>query len=362
LENKSNKYMSTAIAQAKLAMGLTSPNPPVGAVIVSEENKIVGIGNTQSYRNNHAEIEAIKSAGNNVKNSTLYTTLEPCNIELNTPPCTKAIIQNNIKHVIIGTKDPNPKINGKGIKILNENGITTEIFKYNEEVEYTLETYKYYVKNKKPYFTVKYAMSLDGKIASNNGDSKWISSKESREYVHKLRSNADAILTGVNTIIYDDPQFNVRLPNYEKQYHPKKVILDTNGRVPHDAKSLDSNCILVTSNIEKKLKDKLHSKGVVIEYIPTGKDKKIDLKYLPELLVKYNLLNIFVEAGSTLPGELLYNNLVNKIILFVGPKIIGESKYAPFGSKGINQIIDSYKPKKITNSSIENDILIKAWL
>ena len=119
--------MSAAIAQAKLAMGLTSPNPPVGAVIVSEENKIIGIGKTQPYGKNHAEIEAIKSAGDNVKNSTLYTTLEPCNIELNTPPCTKAIIQSNIKHVTIGTKDPNPKINGKGIRILEENGITTEI-------------------------------------------------------------------------------------------------------------------------------------------------------------------------------------------------------------------------------------------
>ena len=354
--------MSAAIAQAKLAMGLTSPNPPVGAVIVSEENKIIGIGKTQPYGKNHAEIEAIKSAGDNVKNSTLYTTLEPCNIELNTPPCTQAIIQSNIKHVTIGTKDPNPKINGKGIRILEENGITTEIVKYNESLEYTLEAYKYFVKNQKPYFTVKYAMSLDGKIASNNGDSKWISSKNSREYVHELRSNVDAILTGVNTIIYDDPQFNVRLPNYEKNYHPKKVILDTNGRVPYDSKSLDSNCILITSKIEKELKDKLHSKGVVIEDIPKGKDEKIDLKYLPELLIKYNLLNIFVEAGSTLPGELLYNNLVNKIILFVSPKIIGESKYVPFGSKGINKIIDSYKPKKITNSSIENDILIKAWL
>ena len=354
--------MSAAIAQAKLAMGLTSPNPPVGAVIVSEENKIIGIGKTQPYGENHAEIEAIKSAGNNVKNSTLYTTLEPCNIKLNTPPCTRAIIQSNIKHVTIGTKDPNPKINGKGIRILEENGITTEIVKYNESLEYTLEAYKYFVKNQKPYFTVKYAMSLDGKIASNNGDSKWISSKNSREYVHELRSNVDAILTGVNTIIYDDPQFNVRLPNYEKKYHPKKVILDTNGKVPYDSKSLDSNCILITSKIEKELKNKLHSKGVVIEHIPEGKDEKIDLKYLPELLIKYNLLNIFVEAGSTLPGELLYNNLVNKIILFVSPKIIGESKYVPFGSKGINKIIDSYKPKKITNSSIENDILIKAWL
>ena len=110
--------MSAAITQAKLAMGLTSPNPPVGAIIVSEENKIIGMGNTQPYGKNHAEIEAIKSAGNNVKNSTLYTTLEPCNIELNTPPCTKSIIQNNIKHVIIGTKDPNPKINGKGINLM----------------------------------------------------------------------------------------------------------------------------------------------------------------------------------------------------------------------------------------------------
>jgi len=264
--------------------------------------------------------------------------------------------------VIIGSTDPNPKINGRGIKILEDKGITTEIFKYDETLEYTLESYKYYVKYQKPFFTVKYAMSLDGKIASKTGDSKWISSKKSREYVHHIRSNSDAILTGVNTIIYDDPQLNVRLPNYQKKHQPKKIILDTNGRVPYNSKSLDSNCILITSKIENKLKDKLHSKGVTIEHIPTGKDKKLDLGYLPEVLIKYNLINIFVEAGSTLPGELLYNNLVNKIILFISPKIIGESKFVPFGSKGIDKIINSYKPKKIINSSIEDDILIKAWI
>ena len=354
--------MSEAINQAKLAMGLTSPNPPVGAVIVSKQNKIIGMGHTQAYGKNHAEIEAIKSSSDNLQNSTLYTTLEPCNIEINTPPCTKEIIKNKIKHVIIGSTDPNPKINGRGIKILEDKGITTEIFKYDEALEYTLESYKYFVKYQKPFFTVKYAMSLDGKIASNTGDSKWISSEKSREYVHHIRANSDAILTGVNTIIYDDPQLNVRLSNYQKKHHPKKIILDTNVRVPYDSKSLDSNCILITSKIENKLKDKLHSKGVTIEHIPTGKNKKLDLGYLPEVLIKYNLINIFVEAGSTLPGELLYNNLVNKIILFISPKIIGESKFVPFGSKGINKIINSYRPKKIINSSIEDDILIKAWL
>ena len=354
--------MSEAINQAKLAMGLTSPNPPVGAIIVSDQNKIIGTGHTQSYGKNHAEIEAIKSSSGNIQNSTLYTTLEPCNIEINTPACTKEIIKNKIKHVIIGSTDPNPKINGRGIKILEDKGITTEIFKYNETLESTLESYKYFVKYHKPFITVKYAMSLDGKIASNTGDSKWISSEKSREYVHHIRSNSDAILTGVNTIIYDNPQLNVRLSNYQKKHQPKKIILDTNGRVPSDSKSLDSNCILITSKLDNKLKNKLHSKGVTIEYIPTGKNKKIDLRYLPEVLIKYNLINIFVEAGSTLPGELLYNNLVNKIILFISPKIIGESKFVPFGSKGINKMKNSYKPKKIINSSIEDDILIKAWL
>ncbi|MBU92963.1 MAG: riboflavin biosynthesis protein RibD [Chloroflexi bacterium] len=362
MENKFNQYMSEAINQAKLAMGLTSPNPPVGAVLVSEHNKIIGMGHTQAFGKNHAEVEAINSSYSNVQNSTLYTTLEPCSIEINTPPCTDKIIKSKIKHVIIGTTDPNPKINGKGIKILEENGITTEIFKHNESLEYTLESYKYFVKNKKPFFTVKYAMSLDGKIASDTGDSKWISSKDSREYVHHIRSNSDAILTGVSTIIYDNPQLNVRLSNYLKEYQPKKIILDTNGRVPFDSKTLDSNCILITSKIENKLKNKLCEKGVKIEYIPLGENRKLDLKYLPDILIKYNLINIFVEAGSTLPGELLYNNLVNKIILFISPKIIGKSKFTPFGSKGINKIINSYKPKKIIHSSIEDDVVIKAWL
>jgi diaminohydroxyphosphoribosylaminopyrimidine deaminase/5-amino-6-(5-phosphoribosylamino)uracil reductase len=354
-------FIQEAIKEAFNAMGKSTPNPPVGAIIVSKDNRIIGRGHTQSYGRNHAEIEAINNSNENLGGSTLYTTLEPCNILNNTPPCTDTIIKSKIKHVVIGAIDVNSDINGRGIKQLNENGITTELIKDNDKIEYTLESYNHFVIHKTPFVTLKLALSIDGKLATNSGDSKWISSEQSRNLVHKYRSDADVIITSVNTVIADNPRLNVRLENYTKNYQPRKIILDTNGRIPVDSQCLDSNTIVITSKMNKKVSDVLISKSVIIEKIPLNESGKLDLNYLPRILLKNNMINVLVECGSALSSELLKLNLLNKLLLFVSPKIIGGSKFIPFSNINSDKMNNVIYPKKVRNSQLDEDMLVKVW-
>ena len=354
-------FMQEAANEALLAMGNCSPNPPVGAIIVSKDNKIIGRGHTQRIGYNHAEIEAIDSCSEDLEESTLFTTLEPCNITINTPPCTDQIIKSKITHVVVGAKDINPKINGAGITDLIEGNVKTEISKLNKTVNYTLEAYNHYVKTKTPFLTLKMAMSLDGKIATNTGNSKWISGKESRELVHQYRSNTDAILTGINTVIEDNPTLNVRLKNSRKMYQPKKIIIDTKGKIPLNSNCLDSNCIIITSEMSEKTKNKLIEKSVKIEKVPLNQSGRVDLTFLYEILLKHNLTNILIECGSTLSSELLKLKLIHKILMFISPNIIGGSEHVPFSKIESDKMSDIVNLKSIKHSNVGNDILIKGW-
>ena len=354
-------FMQEAANEALLAMGNCSPNPPVGAIIVSKDNKIIGRGHTQRIGYNHAEIEAINSCSEDLEESTLFTTLEPCNITINTPPCTDQIIKSKITHVVVGAKDINPKINGAGITDLIEGNVKTEISKLNKTVNYTLEAYNHYVKTKTPFLTLKMAMSLDGKIATNTGNSKWISGKESRELVHQYRSNTDAILTGINTVIEDNPTLNVRLKNSQKMYQPKKIIIDTKGKIPLNSNCLDSNCIIITSEMSEKTKNKLIEKSVKIEKVPLNQSGRVDLTFLYEILLKHNLTNILIECGSTLSSELLKLKLIHKILMFISPNIIGGSEHVPFSKIESDKMSDIVNLKSIKHSNVGNDILIKGW-
>ncbi|MFL2767176.1 MAG: bifunctional diaminohydroxyphosphoribosylaminopyrimidine deaminase/5-amino-6-(5-phosphoribosylamino)uracil reductase RibD [Dehalococcoidia bacterium] len=354
-------FMQEAANEALLAMGNCSPNPPVGAIIVSKDNKIIGRGHTQRIGYNHAEIEAINSCSEDLEESTLFTTLEPCNITINTPPCTDQIIKSKITHVVVGAKDINPKINGAGITDLIEGNVKTEISKLNKTVNYTLEAYNHYVKTKTPFLTLKMAMSLDGKIATNTGNSKWISGKESRELVHQYRSNTDAILTGINTVIEDNPTLNVRLKNSRKMYQPKKIIIDTKGKIPLNSNCLDSNCIIITSEMSEKTKNKLIEKSVKIEKVPLNQSGRVDLTFLYEILLKHNLTNILIECGSTLSSELLKLKLIHKILMFISPNIIGGSEHVPFSKIESDKMSDIVNLKSIKHSNVGNDILIKGW-
>ena len=327
----------------KRAQGATSPNPPVGAVIV-KDGKIVGEGWTQPPGLQHAEAMAIQEAGPLAKDAVLYTTLEPCNHFGKTAPCAKAIIEVGIAEVHIAITDPNPKVQGGGIARLNEAGIATHLGEREREAQQLIEAFAKYCITGIPFVTAKFAMSLDGKIATRTGDSKWITGPESRRYVHELRAASDAIMAGINTVLADDPQLTARDENDNPlENQPLRVIIDSNFRIPPDAKLLSEpgQTLVITSKSGAISAERL-SPDVEIETLAAS-DGLVDLKALLELLGQRDVVSLFVEGGGTVLGSLFDLGLVDKVVAFVAPVIIGgRDASSPIGGIGIEKMADDY--------------------
>ena len=339
--NIHEKYMALAIALAKRAEGMTSPNPIVGAVIV-KNGRIVGRGYHKRAGLAHAEINALRQAGAKTKGATLYVTLEPCDHFGRTPPCTAAIIKSGIKRVVIAMRDPNPANNRSGIKKLNRHGIKTKVGLLAKDAEAMNKPYIKFITKKIPFVTVKVAQSLDGKIATRTGDSKWISSGDSRRYVHELRRIADAVMVGANTVRRDDPLLLSRLSRGKQ---PVRVIVSGRSALPHQAKVFSDPY-----------------KAPVILVRPAGRSgKKVDLKKLLMALAKRGITNILVEGGGELIAGLVKENLVDRFLVFIAPKIIGgrNAKTAVEGS-GIEKIKDALGLKNMSVKRFKEDILIEA--
>lgn len=336
-----HKYMALAIALAKRAEGMTSPNPMVGAVIV-KNGRIVGRGYHKRAGLAHAEINALRQAGAKTKGATLYVTLEPCDHFGRTPPCTAAIIKSGIKLVVIAMRDPNPVNNGSGIKKLSRHGIKTKVGLLARDAEAMNKPYIKFITKKIPFVTVKVAQSLDGKIATKTGDSKWISSGDSRRYVHELRRIADAVMVGANTVRRDDPLLLSRLSQGKQ---PVRVIVGGRSALPRQAKVfLDPH------------------KAPVILVRPAGRfGKKVDLKKLLMALAKRGIINILVEGGGELIAGLVKENLVDRFLVFIAPKIIGgrDAKTAVEGN-GVEKIRDALGLKNMSVKRFKEDILIEA--
>jgi len=359
-------FMRRALHLANKGAGWVSPNPMVGAVIV-KNGKIIGEGWHKIFGDNHAEINAMIDAGEkNLKNSTLYVTLEPCCFYGKTPPCTDAIIKSGIKRVVIGTLDPNPKVNGKGIKMLEKNRIKIDVGVLENEARKSNEFFIKYHQKGLPFIISKWAMGLDGCIATSKGESKWITSEKSRQYVHRLRSQVDAIIVGINTIIKDDPQLNVRLKSGEFR-QPKRIILDSKLRTPLDAKCLNDKTggenIIATITKNKSTKsNKLKEKGAKIIYVKS-KEGKVDLIELLKKLKNENILSCLVEGGSQVHSTFFKEKLVDKIVIFIAPKIIGGGGiYAPLKGFKINK---GGKTINLTNPQIKifgKDVCIEGYI
>lgn len=335
------KYMMMAMALAKKAEGMTSPNPMVGAVIV-KNGTIVGRGYHRRAGLAHAEINALRQAGAKAKGATLYVTLEPCDHFGRTPPCTDAIIRSGIKQVIIAMKDPNPVNNGSGIRRLNRRGVKTKVGLLSDEAEAMNRPYIKFITRNIPFVTVKVAQSLDGKIATKTGDSKWISSKDSRHYVQELRRIADAVMVGANTIRKDDPLLLSRLSRGKQ---PVRVIVSGRSDLPSGAKIFSSS-----------------HKAPVIVVKPSGRSgEKVDLSKLLAALAKKGITNILVEGGGELIAGMVKESLVDRFLVFIAPKIIGgrNAKTAVEGS-GIRNIKDALGLKNISVRKFKKDILIEA--
>ncbi|WKV07625.1 bifunctional diaminohydroxyphosphoribosylaminopyrimidine deaminase/5-amino-6-(5-phosphoribosylamino)uracil reductase RibD [Thermoanaerobacterium sp. CMT5567-10] len=356
------KYMKRALQLARLGLGHTNPNPLVGAVIV-KNGRIIGEGYHEYYGGPHAEINALKSVKEDVKGAQLYVTLEPCCHYGKTPPCVDAIVKSGIKDVYIAMEDPNKLVSGKGIKHLKEAGLNVYTGLLKEQAEKVNEIFIKYITTKKPYVILKSAMTIDGKIATITGDSKWITNEKSREHVHMMRGSVMAIMVGINTVIKDNPYLTTRIDGLK---NPLRVIVDSRGRIPLDANVVidkSATTIVATTDMMpyKKVKA-LRDLGVDVVVL----DKlngEVDLKKLMDMLGERGIDSVIIEGGGTLNYSALKEGIVDKVMFYIAPKIIGGSNsLTPVEGKGIDLIKDAIIVEKLDVKRFDDDILIEGYI
>ncbi len=359
-------YMQRALSLAMLALGHSTPNPAVGAVIV-KDGVIVGEGYTQPPGSDHAEIVALHRAGERAEGAAMYVTLEPCCFYGRTPPCTKAIIDAGIAEVHVPMIDPNPLVSGQGLSELEEAGIKTYLGEHEEEALEINESYIKFTARGLPFVIAKFAMSLDGKVATKIGDAKWISGEESRRYVHCLRHRVDAIMVGVNTIITDDPQLTARAGKdggrTEKQ--PLRVVVDSRGRTPLNARVFQvpgKTLIAVTEEIDPAKSAALAEAGAEILLLPS-KEGVVDLGELFNALGSKGIINLLVEGGPTLFGSLFEQRLVDRLLVFISPLIIGgKEASSPVKGIGVEKVTQAMPLNRVRVERFSDDVLISAYM
>jgi diaminohydroxyphosphoribosylaminopyrimidine deaminase/5-amino-6-(5-phosphoribosylamino)uracil reductase len=359
-------YMECALSLARLAVGYTSPNPAVGAIIV-KDGIVVGMGYTQPAGSEHAEIVALHQASDKVKGATMYVTFEPCCHYGRTPPCTEAIINAGILEVHIASLDPNPLVSGRGVNRLNEAGIKTYVGSHQQEAQEINEAYIKFITVGLPFIIAKFAMSLDGKIATKNGDSKWITNEEARKYANALRHNADAIMVGVNTVILDDPSLTARGccgKGGTRKAQPLRLVVDSKGRVPLGAcifRQPGETLLAVVKPLDPAKKEKFSTLGIEVLELPE-EEGLVDLEELFKLLGKREIATVLVEGGSCLLGSLLDHRLVDKVLAFISPIIIGGDKAkTAVGKNGVSTIEEALHLNRVSTKSFGDNILISGY-
>jgi diaminohydroxyphosphoribosylaminopyrimidine deaminase/5-amino-6-(5-phosphoribosylamino)uracil reductase len=359
-ENNDKKYMRIALELAEKAKGRTSPNPMVGAVIV-KDGEIVGTGYHHKAGTPHAEIHAITDAGDKARNATIYVSLEPCSHYGRTAPCTDAIIKAGLSRVVMAMTDPNPKVNGKGKAILKSNGIEVETGILEDEARKLNEVFIKYITTKMPFVTMKVAMSLDGKIATFCRKSKWISCEDSRLLVHHVRNEVDAIIIGIGTVLCDNPTLTTRLPDGDGR-DAIRIILDSKARIPLDSKILNLNSkaktiIAITPSVPEDKVEQLKKYADVL--IISEKDGKINLTELMKKLAQMEITNILVEGGAEVNASALKEGVVDRVMFFIAPKIIGNNiAPGPIGGDGVEDPSEAIKLTDISVTQVGDDILI----
>ncbi|MFA6216350.1 MAG: bifunctional diaminohydroxyphosphoribosylaminopyrimidine deaminase/5-amino-6-(5-phosphoribosylamino)uracil reductase RibD [Candidatus Omnitrophota bacterium] len=355
-------FMKKALAFALKAKGSTSPNPMVGALVV-KDGRIVSSGFHEKAGLAHAEIIALDKAGKNARNATLYVTLEPCAHFGRTPPCVSRIIESGVKEVVVGMIDPNPCNNGRGIELLRNNRIKVEVGVLEDSLRKVNEVFIKYITKNLPFVTVKVAQSLDGKIAAKTGDSKWITSDKSRVYSHRIRKNYDAIMVGVNTVLRDNPRLNA----WFSKHQPVKIIIDSQLSTPQDANIfLDKSKVIIATVLAKagqEIENRkiLAHKAMILEV--KEKVRQVNLKDLMKKLAKLEITNVFVEGGGTLIGSLFDEGLVDKVLFFISPKIIGgKDAISSVMGQGISRVDKAIKLKNVKYRRIGEDILIEGYV
>lgn len=358
------RYMREAIALALKAKGRTSPNPMVGAVFV-KNGQILGRGYHARAGAPHAEICVLQAVGGEARGGTLYINLEPCCHWGRTPPCTQALVRSGIQRVIVGMVDPNPLVAGKGIEELRRAGIEVEIGLLEEEARRINEAFIKYVTTGRPFVILKTAVSLDGKIATASRQSRWITGARSRQEVHRLRAQVDAILVGIETILADDPQLTVRLKGGPWK-NPKRVIVDSALRLPLGARVLHPSepetLVVATPRAPSEKADFLREKGAQVLIVPE-REGRVDLSILMEELGRREVTSLLIEGGGEVNAAALQARLVDKVVFFIAPLLIG-GKGAPgaIGGEGIPALEEAVRLERVKVKRLDPDIMVQGYV
>ncbi len=366
MDTKDREYMKKVFRLAGKAKGRTSPNPLVGAIIVKDDT-IVGQGYHEKYGAAHAEIKALKEAGEKARGGTLYLNLEPCCHQGQTPPCTAEIISAGITRVVVATKDPNPLVNGRGIRELQKNKIEVKTGVLENAGKKFNEYFFKYIRTKTPFAILKMGMSLDGKMATKTGDSRWITSELLRGFVHELRNEIDSTLVGIGTVIRDNPRLTTRLKD-GKGRDPKRIVVDSLLRIPLQARiftqqSDAENIIITTTNAPVARVKKLEEIGARVIFIKTAGKNMVDLESMLIELGKLQITSILIEGGPGINGSAIQSGIVDKVIMFIAPKIIGGfSAPSAIGGEGVARVDDAIKLHDIKTKRFGNDLMIEGYV
>jgi diaminohydroxyphosphoribosylaminopyrimidine deaminase/5-amino-6-(5-phosphoribosylamino)uracil reductase len=363
LRPKDTAYMKQALGLARKGLGRTSPNPLVGAVVV-RKGVVVGQGFHQRAGGPHAEVIALSRAGEKAGGADLYVTLEPCNHFGRTPPCTQAVLESGVKRVIIGMADPNPHVRGGGADLLRTQGIEVVQGVLEEDCRRLNEVYLKWVTTGFPFVVLKAAISLDGRIATRTGDSKWISNEKSRLLVHRLRNQVDALLIGSGTVLADDPRLTVRLPR-GKIKDPWRIIIDPGLVTPRRARILSgpAKTLIVTGGkaSSKKIKD-LEARGLEILSLPE-RAGRISIKGLLAVLGRRGITSLLVEGGAEVYASFIEEKQADKVILFIAPCLIGgREARGLLGGRGVARISQAVRLKEMKVRTLAGDILVEGYL
>lgn len=347
--------MRQAIRLARQGLGRTAPNPPVGALIV-KEGRVIGKGFHPQAGMPHAEVYALEHCRQDARGATLYVTLEPCAHFGKTPPCTDAILRAGIARVVIGTLDPNPLVAGKGALLLRQAGVEIEEGVCRSACRELIHSYAHWVEKGEAYPILKAAITLDGRIAADSGDSRWISSEASRRRVHRLRNHMDAVLVGIGTVLQDDPQLTCRVPGGRD---PHRVILDRDLQIPSQSRCLGEKCILLTAGDPGRRPD-LASSGCRILSLPTGADGRFSWQEILGTLGQLGFHSVLVEGGSGVYSSFLGSDRLQKMVLFLAPRILGGG--IPLVNLGRRERVDQARPLRISHVSRSGcDIVMEAY-
>ena len=366
--------MRQAIACARSVEGRTSPRPPIGAIVV-RDGEIVGRGATAPPYGPHAEVQALAQAGAAAQGAILCVTLEPCCIHVHTPPCTGAIIAAGVQRVVIGALDPNPRVRTCGIERLRAAGIEISLLEHTQEAREATELihpFETYITKGRSYVTAKWAMTLDGKLASYTGDSYWISGSDARRWVHDLRDRVDAVLVGANTARVDNPQLTVRIAPekrvWERTHRPQpplRVALTTSGQLPASLSLLQpelarGTCILVGESCPRDQRQRLADFGVDVVPVAIGADGHIDLPAALQALAQRGIMHVLIEGGAKVLGSAFDQRCIDHVAAFIAPRLIGGSDApSPIEGRGLAIMAYAHQLQHARVSVLEGDVLVE---